>query len=142
MDASVVVDASVWVSWFVAWDVNYNASRQWMERYVTQGGQLVAPAFLLVEAAAAISRRTREPAMARGAVRELYYVPAIRFQSPNSTLFWGEVEIAADLHLRAGDAAYIALARQLNIPLVSWDREQLQKAANLTAAYTPSNYPF
>jgi hypothetical protein len=50
--------------------------------------------------------------------------------------------MAADLQLRAGDASYVTLARQLNIPLVSWDREQLQKAGSLIATCTPGNYPF
>ncbi len=50
--------------------------------------------------------------------------------------------IAADLRLRAGDAIYVALAQQLNIPLVSWDKEQLQKASSLIPVYTPDSYPF
>jgi len=34
-----------------------------------------------------------------------------------------------------------ALAQQLNIPLVSWDKEQLRKASNLLTTYTPDTYP-
>lgn len=142
MDTTVVLDASVWVSWFIVWDANYNASRLWMERYITAGGQLVAPAFLLIEVAAAISRRTRQPTVARRIIRNLYGVPAMHFRSPDPPLFWATVEVAADLQLRAGDAIYVALAHQLNIPLVSWDREQLERARSLTTTYTPRNYVF
>jgi predicted nucleic acid-binding protein len=142
METKLVIDASVWVSWFSKSDVNYSASRRWMEQYLTAGGLLLAPTFLLVEVAAAISRRIGQPEVARETVKELFQVPAMRFISPTAALFWAEVEIAADLQLRAGDATYVALARQLNIPLVSWDREQLQKAASLIATYSPSDYPF
>ena len=37
---------------------------------------------------------------------------------------------------------YVALAHQLNIPLVSWDKEQIQKASSLITTYTPENYIF
>jgi len=142
MDKSVVVDASVWVSAFMPQDINHPVSRLWIEHYISKGGLIVAPTFLIVEVAAAVSRQARLPAAGRGAVKSLYYVPAIRWRSPDSASFWTEVETAADLQLRAGDASYVALARHLNIPLVSWDREQLQKANNLIATYTPSNYLF
>ena len=142
METRLVIDASVWVSWFTESDVNYSVSRRWMERYLTAGGLLLAPTLLLVEVAAAISRRVGQPEVARKTVKELFQVSAMRFISPTAALFWAEVEVAADLQLRAGDASYVALARQLNIPLVSWDREQLQKAGSLIATYTPGNYPF
>ncbi len=142
METIVVIDASVWVSWFTESDVNYSVSRRWMERYLTAGGLLLAPTFLLVEVAAAISRRIGQPEIARQTVKELFQVPAMRFISPTAALFWAAIELAADLQLRAGDTTYVALACQLNRPLVSWDREQLEKASNFTATYTPGNYPF
>lgn len=52
------------------------------------------------------------------------------------------IDAATDLQLRAGDAIYVALAHQLNIPLISWDKEQLQKASTLITTYTPENYVF
>ena len=50
------------------------------------------------------------------------------------------VDIAANLQLRAADAIYVAVAKQLNIPLVSWDKEQLRKASSLLTTYTPETY--
>ncbi len=52
------------------------------------------------------------------------------------------VNIALDLQLRAGDAIYIAVAQQLNLPLVSWDNEQLERGGRLITTYSPNNYPF
>src|SRR5579884_2523632 len=142
MDVAVVVDASVWVSRFISWDVNQSAIHVWIERYATAGGLLIAPAFFLVEVAAAISRRTGDPSLARGVIKDIYYFSAMRILSLDSVLVWSAVEMAVDLHLRAGDTTYVALARRLNIPLVSWDKEQLQRPGNLITTYTPSTYTF
>ncbi len=142
MDVMVVMDASIWVSQLRPQDANHNASRLWMERYTAAGGLLVAPIFLLIEVAAAISRRTGEPTLAEKAIEDLNSLDAIQFVPLDSVLVQAAVNIAADLQLRAGDAIYVAVAQQSNLPLVSWDKEQLQRAGNILATYTPSTYPF
>jgi predicted nucleic acid-binding protein len=142
MDVSVVVDASVWASGFIDRDVNSNTSRLWLQRYITEGGIIVAPTFLLIEVAAAVSRQAGQPIAGLSAVKYVFNVQGMQLQSPNPQFFWEAVEIAAGLPLRAGDAIYVALARQFNIPLVSWDKEQLQRARRLIATYTPNDYPF
>jgi predicted nucleic acid-binding protein len=142
MDAHVVVDASVWVSWLQPFDANHDASRFWVERYIAEGGLLVAPALVLVEVAAAIARRTGQPLVARETIKNLYKVSALRLLSFHDRLIWVAVEVAADLRLRTGDAVYVAVARRHNIPLISWDKKQLRKASSQTTTYTPDEYPF
>jgi predicted nucleic acid-binding protein len=142
MDVMVVMDASIWVSQLRPQDANHDASRLWVERYIAAGGLLVAPVFLLIEVAAAISRRTGELALAKKAIEDLNSTDVIQFAPLDSVLVQAAVNIAADLQLRAGDAIYIAVAQQLNLPLVSWDKEQLQRAGSLTRTYTPGSYPF
>jgi len=142
MDVTVVMDASIWVSQLRPQDTNHNASRLWVERYTAAGGLLVAPVFFLIEVAAAISRRTEDPALAKKAIEDLTSTNVIQFVSLDSVLVQAAVDIAADLQLRGGDAIYVAVAQQLNLPLVSWDKEQLQRAASLTRTYTPGTYPF
>jgi predicted nucleic acid-binding protein len=141
MDAMVVMDASIWVSQLRPHDVNHDASRLWMERYIAADGLLVAPIFLLVEVAAAISRRTGEPTLARKAIEDLNSLDAIQFVPLDSVLIQAVIEVATDLQLRAGDATYVAVARQLNLPLVTWDKEQLQRGGSLLTTYTPSTFP-
>lgn len=142
MDVMVVMDASILASQLRPQDANHNASRLWMERYTAAGGFLVAPIFLLIEVAAAISRRTGEPTLAEKAIEDLNSIDVIQFVPLDSVLVQAAVKIATDLQLRAGDAIYVAVAQQLNLPLVSWDKEQLQRAGNILATYTPSTYPF
>src|SRR5437588_6049695 len=140
MDTTVVVDASVWVSRLIDHDVNHDASLLWIERYIAEGGFLVAPALILVEVAAAISRQMGEIDLAKETARNLDSASEMHIVPLDNALVQAAVEVAADLQLRAGDAIYVAVAQQLNIPLVSWDREQLDRAGSLITTYTPSTY--
>jgi|GraSoi2013_100cm_1033763.scaffolds.fasta_scaffold05057_4 predicted nucleic acid-binding protein len=142
MDASVVADASVWVSWLITHDANHDATRLWMNRYISAGGLLVAPALVLIEVASAISRQTRQVAQAKRVAKDLSSLRTIRIVSLDTVLVWAAVKVAADLKLRAGDATYVAVAQQLKVPLVSWDKEQLQQGRNLIITYTPTTYTF
>lgn len=142
MNGSVVVDASVLTSWLVASDTNHQASRQWVEQYKAKGDLLVAPALLVIEVAAAIARPTGQPELAKAAIKTLNSVRTLRLVSISSTFARSTVTIAADLRLRAGDSTYVMIAHKLHIPLVSWDKEQLNRAATLISTYSPENYPF
>lgn len=142
MNVSVVIDASVLVSWMVFYDANHDASYSWIKRYRAMRGLLVAPSFALIEVAAAIARQSRQPALAKAAMKDLYSVSTLRIVPLDSILVRSAVEIASDLQLRAGDATYIAVAHKLKIPLVSWDKEQLQRGRALLTTHTPGTYPF
>ncbi len=142
MNVSVVIDASVLVSWMVFNDANHDASYSWIKRYRAMRGLLVAPSFALIEVAAAIARQTRQPALAKAAMKDLYSVSTLRIVHLDSILVRSAVEIASDLQLRAGDATYVAVAYKLNIPLVSWDKEQLQRGRAFLTTFTPGTYPF
>ncbi len=140
MEKAVVVDASVWVSRLIPSDVNYAASYLWMERYKITKKLMVSPAILLVEVAAAISRQTGNSELAKEAVTRLSSLSILRIIPLDNTLIHLSVNIAANLQLRAADAVYVAVAQQLNIPLLSWDKEQLRKSASLLTTYTPETY--
>ncbi|MFL5701111.1 MAG: type II toxin-antitoxin system VapC family toxin [Ktedonobacteraceae bacterium] len=142
MNTSTVVDASVWVSWLRPPDINHDVSRIWMEQYIAKDGMLVVPTLVLIEVAASISRRTGQTIQAQEAVKRLHSISKIQIAPVDSALVQSAVEVAINLQLRAGDAIYVALAHQLSIPLVSWDKEQLQRSESLISTYTPDNYTF
>jgi predicted nucleic acid-binding protein len=121
----IVVDASVWVSRLVPQDVHHAASRQWLEERAAAGRDLVAPVLLLLEVAGAIARRTGEPALGRRAARDLLRVPGLRVVPLDRRLGLAATRLAADLRLRGADAAYVATAARLGVPLFTWNREQL-----------------
>ncbi len=136
-----VVDASVWVSRLVPHDVHHAASRDWLAGQVTAGRLIVAPVLLLAEVAGAISRRTGRPRLARRAVEDLVRLPGLRLLAVESRLARSAAQVAGDLRLRGADAVYVATARDLGIPLVTWDGEQRERAGRLIAVKTPGASP-
>jgi predicted nucleic acid-binding protein len=48
--------------------------------------------------------------------------------------------LAAQQFLRGAHAVYVALAKQLGAPLVTWDKELLERAAAVVPTLTPSEW--
>ena len=132
-----VVDASVWVSRLVPQDVHHSASRRYLEERATAGDLLVAPVLLLAEVAGAIARRTGAPEPGRRALEGLLRFPGLRLVTVDRHLGQEMARLAANLQLRGADAAYVAVAIRLGLPLVTWDREQALRAASRIPVLTP-----
>jgi predicted nucleic acid-binding protein len=132
-----VVDASVWVSRLVPQDVHHQASRRYLEKRAAAGDPLVAPVLLLAEVAGAIARRTGAPELGRRALEGLLRFPGLRLVTMDRHLGQEMARLAADLQLRGADAAYVAVAVRLSLPLVTWDREQALRAAPRIPVLTP-----
>ena len=133
-----VVDASVWVSRFVLDDVHHQPSRRWLDRQVAHEETIVAPALALAEVAGAISRRTGRPDLGTRAIASLQQLPGTRLIPVDVELARLGAELAAGLRLRGADALYVALARRLGMPLVTWDREQRERGREAIVARTPT----
>jgi predicted nucleic acid-binding protein len=132
-----VVDGSVWVSRYLPTEDTHDTSREWLERCFRAGGQLVEPTLLLVELSAAISRRTGAADVALETAERLTRLRCIRFVSLDRRLGAMATRVAADRRLRGADAIYVAVAQRLGVPLVTWDREQLERAVGLIRVGTP-----
>jgi predicted nucleic acid-binding protein len=134
-----VVDASVWVSWFVPADAHHDPSRRWMSAQVAQGEPIVAPLLVLAEVAGAVARRTGLSALGAHAVSLVRHLPNARLVAVDEELAQLGALVAAQLRLRGADALYVALARRLGIPLVTWDQEQRERGRPLIAVLNPQD---
>lgn len=130
-----VVDASVWVSRLVPQDVHHTVSRDWLRQ--ASGDILAEPILLLSELAGAIARRTRQAYLGRQAVRRVLAVPTLRLTAVDRELGSLAAALAADYRLRGADAVYAALAYRLNIPLVTWDNEQIMRLQGVIQVGVP-----
>ncbi len=135
--AAVVVDASVWVSRLLSQDPNNATATSWVGRHVRSGGILAAPTLFAIEVGASVSRRTKILTDAHAAVSQLYALPFVQLVPIDQDLVNEAADLAIDLGLRGADSLYVALARQLAIPLVSFDREQLTLPAHLIQTIRP-----
>jgi len=123
-----VLDASVWVSRLVPQDEFHATIKSWMEEQREAGRQFVSPALLLAEVGGAISRRTGDPALGRRAIARLEDLPGLRLVKMDNDLVREAARLAAELGLRGADSLYVATASLLNLPLVTLDIEQRQRA--------------
>ena len=133
----VVVDASVWVSRLLRHDPNNARATAWVGRHVRNGGILTAPTIIAVEVAAAVSRRTSNINDAHAAANQLYALPFVRLAPIDQALIVDATNLSADLGLRGADAIYVALAKQLGVPLLSFDTEQLTRPAGIITTIQP-----
>lgn len=134
----MVVDASVWVSSLIEHDVNHEVSLRWLEAYTDSGGVLVEPVLFLVEVAGAVARLRGSPADGKRALGRLTALSGLRLVAQDSQFGEAAAELAADLRLRGADAVYVATAHLLHIPLLTWDREQQERARPVVTVRTPA----
>ena len=138
MSNYLVVDASVWVARLIAQDAFYDLSRRWLDAQRAEGVQFVSPTLLLVEVAAAISRRTGDSELAKKAVEALENLPDLRLVEMDQSVVQSAVCAGADLGVCGADAVYIAVAQQLSLPLVTLDNDQRERASRVVETWVIS----
>lgn len=134
---TVVVDASVWVSYLLPQDSHHAASEAWLDGYISGGGKVAAPMLLLVEIAGAVARRTGDITLARQTITTLANLPELSLVELDRSLSLTAANLAATLALRGADTLYVAVAQVLKAPLITWDHEQLTRTGQLIQTRTP-----
>jgi predicted nucleic acid-binding protein len=134
-----VVDASVWVSRFWPDDAFHTASRAWIIETTRSGHLLVAPIIMLAEVSGAIARRTRDRQLGYQIVQQIRQLPTLQLITVDDSLGQFSAQLASEFQLRSADAVYVATASRLQLPLISWDREQIGRARELINAHTPES---
>jgi predicted nucleic acid-binding protein len=124
----IVVDASLWVARLVAEDVFYDPVKTWMLTRLEQEDQFLAPSLLLAEIGGAISRRTT-PSLALKAIEQLQNLPGLQLVEMDDLLLQEAAHLAAQLGLRGADSIYVALAARLDLPLMTLDGDQKERAS-------------
>jgi predicted nucleic acid-binding protein len=125
----VVVDASVWVVRLVQEDVFHELVRDWMTEKRKEGVEFLSPSLSLAEVAGAISRRTGDPSLGMRAIELIQHLPGLRLVEMDQPLMDEAASLAAELGLRGADSTYVAVAVRLDIPLVTLDVDQKERAA-------------
>jgi len=123
-----VVDASLWVARLVPQDNFHAPVKDWMAARRAEGAEFLSPALLLAEVAGAISRRTGDAALGEKAFRQLESLPGLRLVEMDNSLLREAASLAARLGLRGADAVYAAVAKRLDLPLVTLDEDQRARA--------------
>jgi predicted nucleic acid-binding protein len=124
----IVIDASIWVARLVAEDVFYEPVKTWMSARLADNDHFLAPSLLLAEIGGAISRRTT-PSLALKAIEQIQNLPGLQLVEMEDLLLQEAAHLAAQLGLRGADSIYVALAARLDLPLITLDVDQRERAA-------------
>lgn len=133
----MVVDASVWVAAYLASESHHRGSAAFLMRETAAGNVLHIPALALAEIAGAIARRTGSADKAEATLSVMLSLPNLSVHSVSTDLALNAAGVAGVFSLKGGDAIYIALARDLGQPLVTLDRELIDRGGRATAVYPP-----
>lgn len=102
------------------------------------GGIIAAPVLLLVEVAGAVTRRTGDADQGERAAIDLVDDSGVVLIDIDSGLAIESAKLASSLRLRGADAIYVAVAKRLGVPLITWDAEQRERAAFEISVFTPA----
>jgi predicted nucleic acid-binding protein len=134
----VIVDASVWVSYFNTQDLNHEISTRWLDPLLNSSEVIYAPTLLLVEVAGAITRLTRNSLLGSSAAAEILDIP-IEVVALDHPLMQIAVDVASVVALKGADAVYVATAIATDQPLVTWDRQMLEHTPRLVVTHSPAS---
>lgn len=132
-----VIDASTYIALVNAHESDHANSWLWFQQAQAAGESLAAPAILLSEIAAGLSRGLNNPALAHQVVRQLLQAQLINLIPVTPVLAERAAILAADCQLRGCDSIYVALAEQLSDELVTLDQQQLERGAAVVITRKP-----
>lgn len=132
-----VVDASVCAALLKADELQHEACRCWFEQAIRDEVEILAPALLLAELAAALGRGLSTPELAHRAVAILLEGSFVELLPVTRALAVRAAKIAADQRIRGCDSIYVALAESLGAPLITLDHQQLERGRSVVETRTP-----
>ncbi len=128
----IAVDASVWTAAADPSDAFCAQSRACLAAITRSGGDIVIPAFALVEVACALARRLRDPQLGQQLAAAMLNGPLVAHLPLDGPLLTRARERGARAFLRGADALYVAAAEAFAAPLLSWNRELITRAGAVT----------
>lgn len=133
----MVIDSSVWTGGLLDQDVHHAASRGWLAQFLATGGRPIIPTLALAEVAGAISRRTGNVSLGQNALAAVLATPGLYIVPLSRALGEEAARLAYTYRLRGADAIFVATARQLGTPLITWDQEILNRASPVIPVIHP-----
>jgi len=132
----IVVDASVWVAYLLPQDRWHALSVGFLDPVLDAGTIMVVPTIFLVEVSASVARQTL-PANGLRVRDRLQDIDLFQWVPIDDALASAAAHFAAELQIRGADSIYAAIAEQLGLPLVSWDRNHVERTTARITVYTP-----
>lgn len=132
------VDASVFLNAFNPYEKGHDASHALLASFAEHAIPVIVPNLLRVEVAAAVARGRGDADLARRFAEGLLRLPHLVAVPLDDRLAATAAGLAADRRLRGADAVYGAVALRFGSSLVTRDREQRDRLAEVIPTFLPS----
>ena len=133
-----VIDASVHVADIHPREPYHGEARAFLKSVAAEGWPVYLPVIVLAEIAAAVSRGTGEPALARRLVGVVQRVPHFELVPVDGELGQLAATLAAEHGIRGCDAVYVALASERGAKLITLDHQQRERVPPNVVACSPA----
>lgn len=131
------VDASVFLNAFNPYEAGHEESHRLLTLLQEQTSPIIVPTLLLPEVAATIGRGRQDAELTREFTTALSRLPHLVLIPLDITLAQQAADVAAQYRLRGSDAVYAAVALRFGSTLITLDREQRERVADVL----PARYP-
>jgi len=132
-----ILDASVGAALVLPTDPFHAAASAWLRPAMLARADLVAPALLLPEVAGAVRRATGKAADAELAREHMLALVGLVLVDLTLARAEESGRLAGALGLKGCDAVYVALAKEFDDVLVTFDREQYERAQGVVRVAWP-----
>ena len=132
-----IIDASVAVALVNADEKEHGRCWSWFEGARRVDEPVSAPVILLAEVAAALSRGMGDRSLAHRVAQRWARLDLIELVPVTMALAERAAAIAAEHRIRGCDAVYVALADSSGEPLITLDRQQLERGAAVATVQRP-----
>jgi predicted nucleic acid-binding protein len=133
------VDASVFLNAFNPSEAGHAESQRVLAWLHEQATPIIVPTLVLPEVAATISRARGDAALARDFASALSRLPNLVMVNLDAMLAQQAAEAAAQYRLRGSDAVYAAVALRFGSALITLDREQHDRLADVVTSHYPAD---
>jgi predicted nucleic acid-binding protein len=136
----ITIDASVLVAAGDRDDPARGDAAACIEAALSEGLPIHQPTLALVEVAAAIARRTGDPAIAMDAGTAVLAMPGLILHALDLVASSDAAALAGRLRLRGADAVYAAVALRHETTLVTLDDQKLVRSRPVVDTVTPTEW--
>jgi predicted nucleic acid-binding protein len=131
------LDASVFLNAFNPAEPGHAESEAFVGHLLQTSAEIVDPTLVLPEVAGAVSRVRGNGVLAQRFATQLALFPILQLIPLDIGLAHQAVELAATYRLRGADAVYAAVARRFAAVLVTRDRQQRERLADVLTTRSP-----
>jgi predicted nucleic acid-binding protein len=133
----IVVDKSVLIGSLLTTDAHFQESAEWGRRWFERNYDAHFPMLVLPELAGVLTRSGTPTQRVVNAVAAIVDRPTLHLHEQDFTNSLLAARVATATGLKGADAVFVALAAWLDLPLVSWDKQQRERGATFCRTMTP-----